>query len=73
MTPDGTQEVVKQLQRVYGEDRIVSSPWTFLHLLQHRYNLYLILFTCLVFCFPVQLLRVRPGKLGLGMLYDFFF
>jgi dolichol-phosphate mannosyltransferase len=23
-SPDGTQEVVKQLQKVYGEDRIVS-------------------------------------------------
>lgn len=23
-SPDGTQEVVKQLQQVYGEDRIVS-------------------------------------------------
>lgn len=24
-SPDGTQDVVKQLQQVYGEDRIVSS------------------------------------------------
>lgn len=24
-SPDGTQEVVKQLQQVYGEDRIVST------------------------------------------------
>jgi hypothetical protein len=24
-SPDGTQEVVKQLQQVYGEDRIVSA------------------------------------------------
>lgn len=23
-SPDGTQEIVKQLQNVYGEDRIVS-------------------------------------------------
>lgn len=24
-SPDGTQDIVKQLQKVYGEDRIVSS------------------------------------------------
>jgi glycosyltransferase involved in cell wall biosynthesis len=29
-SPDGTQDVVKQLQQVYGEDRIVST---------HIYNL----------------------------------
>lgn len=30
-SPDGTQDVIKQLQQVYGEDRIVSiflSAWT---------------------------------------------
>jgi len=26
-SPDGTQDVVKQLQQVYGEDRIVSSDF----------------------------------------------
>ena len=26
-SPDGTQEVVKQLHQVYGEDRIVSVSW----------------------------------------------
>jgi len=26
-SPDGTQEVVKQLQQVYGEDHIVSVSW----------------------------------------------
>lgn len=24
-SPDGTQEIVKQLQQLYGEDRIVST------------------------------------------------
>lgn len=24
-SPDGTQEIVKQLQKLYGEDRIVST------------------------------------------------
>lgn len=26
-SPDGTQEIVKQLQKVYGEDRIVCILW----------------------------------------------
>lgn len=29
-SPDGTQDIVKQLQSVYGEDRIVSVSFLFL-------------------------------------------
>jgi dolichol-phosphate mannosyltransferase len=30
-SPDGTQDVVKQLQQVYGEDRIVSSSHIYIN------------------------------------------
>ena len=70
-SPDGTQEVVKQLQGLYGEDRIVSSLCcaSFLHLLQHSVLFSLFCF----FVFPMQLLRARPRKLGLGRWCDCFF
>ena len=28
-SPDGTQDIVKQLQSIYGEDRIVSTDFQF--------------------------------------------
>lgn len=31
-SPDGTQDIVKQLQNVYGEDRIVSAVLTSLEM-----------------------------------------
>lgn len=31
-SPDGTQEIVKQLQQLYGDDRIVSSIYFFISL-----------------------------------------
>ncbi|GAY49239.1 hypothetical protein CUMW_117720 [Citrus unshiu] len=49
-SPDGTQEVVKQLQQLYGEDRITPT---------------FILILMLIASWMVQLLRPRPKKLGL--------
>lgn len=69
-SPDGTQEIVKQLQQVYGEDRIVSTI-----ILQFVYELLRYQFLRLFptfnnepFFLLIQLLRARPKKLGLGML-----
>lgn len=49
-SPDGTQEVARELAKVYGEDKIVSD--------------------CLVLSGTLpnapQVLKPRPGKLGLG-------
>lgn len=50
-SPDGTQEVARQLARTYGEDKIVS-PLSSHQLC--RLTLY------------VQVLKPRAGKLGLG-------
>jgi len=68
-SPDGTQDIVKQLQRVYGEDRIVS-PTIWWHYCYELYTFPLFWFIGLIICFffPFQLLRARPKKLGLGML-----
>ena len=56
-SPDGTQEVAKELANVYGEDKIVgvcsTHPVTSLN--------------------APQLLKPRPGKLGLGFVSRFFF
>jgi cellulose synthase/poly-beta-1,6-N-acetylglucosamine synthase-like glycosyltransferase len=73
-SPDGTQEIVKQLQQVYGEDRIVSTirlenESEFLS----RFIFLCLFFTCnddpvfFFFFLMMQLLRARPKKLGLGM------
>lgn len=43
-SPDGTQEVVKELQGVYGEDRIVSSLCLVSVVVAAEVTLYLILF-----------------------------
>lgn len=61
-SPDGTQDVVRQLQQIYGGDKIVRllllaqpDPHFFAHpALSSRLHALL------------QLLRPRPGKLGLG-------
>lgn len=66
-SPDGTQEVVKQLQQVYGEDRIVST-------IDLKLDMYFFVGQCLCLFMTVksspflmmQLLRARPRKLGLG-------
>lgn len=54
-SPDGTQEVAIELARVYGEDKIVS--------------------VCLVRVVTMlnapQVLKPRPGKLGLGCVCRF--
>lgn len=68
-SPDGTQEIVKQLQKVYGEHRIVSLR-TYLFssmqlMISHSSSLYLCMFTHAALI--MQLLRPRPKKLGLGM------
>lgn len=70
-SPDGTQEIVKQLQQVYGEDHIVCAilfvavkVFDFIFFIINDHN----------FCFlKMQLLRARPKKLGLGMLLRLFF
>lgn len=69
-SPDGTQEIVKQLQQVYGEDRIVClSTSLFFNLcclwFPAAWAFYLCIFTHAVLI--MQLLRPRPKKLGLGM------
>lgn len=69
-SPDGTQEVVKQLQGVYGEDRIVSSLCLGFVFVAEVYSL---TYFSHLFSLLMQLLRARPRKLGLGMLYNFFF
>lgn len=53
-SPDGTQEVARQLARTYGEDKIVS-------MLQH----YIMSLDTHV-CARQQILKPRAGKLGLG-------
>lgn len=54
-SPDGTQEVARELAKVYGEDKIVS--------------------VCLVHSDALlnapQVLKPRPGKLGLGCACQF--
>lgn len=56
-SPDGTQEVAKELAKVYGEDKIVS--------------------ICSARAIPLlnapQVLKPRPGKLGLGCVCPFLF
>lgn len=74
-SPDGTQEVVKQLQQLYGEDRIVSTVinswiWICIWLLLQTPTFILILM--LIASWMVQLLRPRPKKLGLGMCFRFW-
>lgn len=49
-SPDGTQDVAQELAKVYGEDKIVSVYLAGPHLAQRA----------------PQVLRPRPGKLGLG-------
>lgn len=53
-SPDGTQEVAKQLAGIYGEDRVVSGhcAWDSFHLLDSDRDR--------------QVLKPRAGKLGLG-------
>lgn len=66
-SPDGTQEVVRQLQKAYGAKRIVRRPPLCTALPAPL---------CAILCCSLtgadgksalaQLLRARPGKLGLG-------
>lgn len=63
-SPDGTQQVIQQLQELYGHDRIVSSSFSkFKGYCLFRFNLLAI---CLMRNMLLQLLRARPKKLGLG-------
>lgn len=63
-SPDGTQQVIQQLQDLYGHDRIVSSSFSkFKGYCRFRFNLLAICLTCNML---LQLLRARPKKLGLG-------
>lgn len=58
-SPDGTQQVIQQLQDLYGHDRIVSSKdIAFFGLIYFA--------ICLTRNMVLQLLRARPKKLGLG-------
>jgi len=62
-SPDGTLEVAKQLQAIYGEDHIVRA------LAQDRRRDAAVrspsaLWGCALY--GLQVLRPRPGKLGLG-------
>jgi glycosyltransferase involved in cell wall biosynthesis len=54
-SPDGTQEVARELAKVYGEDKIASDC--------------LVLFSTLLNA--PQVLKPRPGKLGLGCVCQF--
>jgi len=76
-SPDGTQDVVRQLQKAYGAERIVRRPPHLTAVPALRTAVCLLsLRACLQAarsrreltrrCTPAQLLRARPGKLGLG-------
>jgi len=55
-SPDGTQEIARQLAGVYGEDRIVSGRVVGLSI-----DIYIYIIR--------QVLKPRAGKLGLGTAY----
>lgn len=61
-SPDGTQDIVKQLQQVYGEDRIVCTLLFYFFI-----SLIYMLISPNFVIFLMQLLRPRPRKLGLGI------
>ena len=76
-SPDGTQEVVKQLQEVYGEDRIVSSEKSDAHFaFCAEVNAGLIVCHVVTIhslvLYILQLLSARPRKMGLGMHLFFY-
>jgi glycosyltransferase involved in cell wall biosynthesis len=83
-SPDGTLEVAQELQKLYGEDRIVRFPTSYFRSQSRIYRITLssesvfmtlILLPSILVVKPAsyllyfhfsQVLRPRPGKLGLG-------
>ena len=63
-SPDGTLEIAEQLQKIYGEDKIVSR----IHETNIVYLCTTSMFGCneVLFTLCFQLLRPRAKKLGLG-------
>ena len=55
-SPDNTQEVARDLQKIYGSDRIVSVG------LMNKLRIISV-------CVCVQVVKVREGRLGLGTAY----